>query len=468
MRLRYALVALALLAALPAPSAHAQDNWRYTRKITFPLTGADTVKIRPFLNAVSANGTLYVITSRSTDTLAVNALWKAAPGATQMTLVADFTGDPDVNSTRGVTTIGNDVLVSVNPRTAQVGGIYHYKNGDAAQRTVFNSAVGKAGYGTYPTALSGTASGYVYAVVTAQTSMRVYNFSDPAASNWGSWVGMTPFNRTEVAGHDGCALSQMRDIATIPGRDYTTNASVPFFSSRNTTANSAPETCTRIQGGIAAWTGGTAVAPGPTVGTGYASERLADPAGDLALSSYVASGITADRAGRVWVAGPDSVRRWVKYFDVAGTFAIEAGALPALNQGATGGAPFRAPNDVALSADEKMAYVIDRDARAVWVFQNGTTANEANEAPTGFLLDGASPNPVRGAATVRYRLAAATEVRLALYDALGREVALLASGVQPAGEASAPLDASRLAAGVYTVRLAAGGHVATRLLVVAQ
>ena len=70
--------------------------------------------------------------------------------------------------------------------------------------------------------------------------------------------------------------------------------------------------------------------------------------------------------------------------------------------------------------------------------------------------------------TVRYELPAAAPVRLAAYDVLGREVAVLASGEQAAGARQATLSGSALAPGLYVLRLEAGGLVATQKLTVTR
>ncbi|HIL58420.1 MAG TPA: T9SS type A sorting domain-containing protein, partial [Rhodothermales bacterium] len=59
-------------------------------------------------------------------------------------------------------------------------------------------------------------------------------------------------------------------------------------------------------------------------------------------------------------------------------------------------------------------------------------------------------------------------VRLAVYDLLGREVAVLAEGTRPAGAHTARFDSRALAAGAYLVRLDAGGQSATRRLTVVK
>jgi len=77
------------------------------------------------------------------------------------------------------------------------------------------------------------------------------------------------------------------------------------------------------------------------------------------------------------------------------------------------------------------------------------------------------PNPAGATATVRLTLAAAGDARVAVYDVLGREVAVLLDG--PAADAPAlRLDTRSLPAGVYVVRASADGAVATATLTVVR
>jgi hypothetical protein len=90
-------------------------------------------------------------------------------------------------------------------------------------------------------------------------------------------------------------------------------------------------------------------------------------------------------------------------------------------------------------------------------------AASAGAPPLRFALEGARPNPFRRATAVRFTLPALAEARLAVYDALGREVALLVDGPLEAGRHEAAFDpaGAGLPSGVYVVRLAAGTQVAT-------
>lgn len=75
-----------------------------------------------------------------------------------------------------------------------------------------------------------------------------------------------------------------------------------------------------------------------------------------------------------------------------------------------------------------------------------------------------SPNPFNATATIRFVLPEAGEVRLVLYDMLGREAATLLSATFAAGEHRVSLDGTNFATGLYFVRLVAGSHVATTKL----
>ncbi len=76
------------------------------------------------------------------------------------------------------------------------------------------------------------------------------------------------------------------------------------------------------------------------------------------------------------------------------------------------------------------------------------------------------PNPVRSRTTIRYQVEAPAQVRLAVYDLLGRMVAVLEDGHVEAGSHAATFDADALPSGTYLVRLTTGGAVHTKRLTV--
>jgi len=94
----------------------------------------------------------------------------------------------------------------------------------------------------------------------------------------------------------------------------------------------------------------------------------------------------------------------------------------------------------------------------------GGAATDVTEPASPAALVRASPNPSDGRVVIHYALAQPSAVKLGVYDLRGRLVAPLASAMRDAGPHSATWDGCdplgrRAAAGVYFVRLQAGGRV---------
>ncbi|MDP2359959.1 MAG: T9SS type A sorting domain-containing protein [bacterium] len=88
--------------------------------------------------------------------------------------------------------------------------------------------------------------------------------------------------------------------------------------------------------------------------------------------------------------------------------------------------------------------------------------------PTAYALSQNFPNPFNPTTTIRYALPEAADVRLVLFNALGQEVMVLASGSREAGFHEARLDGSGLASGVYVYRLEAGRFMDQKKLVLVK
>jgi hypothetical protein len=89
-----------------------------------------------------------------------------------------------------------------------------------------------------------------------------------------------------------------------------------------------------------------------------------------------------------------------------------------------------------------------------------------HRTPFTFDLDQNFPNPFNPNTLIRYQLPALSDVRLSVYDMLGREVAVLVEEKQPGGTHEVDFAATGLASGVYFYRLRAGIHVQTRRMIV--
>jgi hypothetical protein len=85
-----------------------------------------------------------------------------------------------------------------------------------------------------------------------------------------------------------------------------------------------------------------------------------------------------------------------------------------------------------------------------------------------FALAEPFPNPTGGTATISYSLDRRGPLTIAVYDVKGRRVAtLIDTGAHPAGPATVTLDATRLATGVYFVRMNSKlGSVSRKVMIV--
>ena len=80
-------------------------------------------------------------------------------------------------------------------------------------------------------------------------------------------------------------------------------------------------------------------------------------------------------------------------------------------------------------------------------------SDRARSATLRVHTGGNYPNPVQGTTTIDYALEETEFVRLAVYDALGREHAILHQGMQDAGSHQVVFDASGMRPGTYFYRI---------------
>jgi hypothetical protein len=92
-----------------------------------------------------------------------------------------------------------------------------------------------------------------------------------------------------------------------------------------------------------------------------------------------------------------------------------------------------------------------------------TGVDDAGAAiPTGTRLNQNYPNPFNPATVISGEWPAEGDVKLVVYDLIGREVATVIEGRFPAGRYQFPFDGSKLSSGTYLYRLIAGGIAETR------
>jgi hypothetical protein len=84
------------------------------------------------------------------------------------------------------------------------------------------------------------------------------------------------------------------------------------------------------------------------------------------------------------------------------------------------------------------------------------------------VLEPNYPNPFHGQTTISFVLPEPGPVRLAVYDALGRRVAVLVDEVRAAGRHEVGFDGHGLPGGLYLYRIQATGSSATGRMVVVK
>ena len=94
-----------------------------------------------------------------------------------------------------------------------------------------------------------------------------------------------------------------------------------------------------------------------------------------------------------------------------------------------------------------------------------TSLDETPVNNLNFSLEQNYPNPFNPSTVISYRLPETSFVTLKIYDALGREVAVLVNEQKPAGTYEVEFDASDLSSGIYFYKLQAGSFVQTRKMI---
>lgn len=98
-----------------------------------------------------------------------------------------------------------------------------------------------------------------------------------------------------------------------------------------------------------------------------------------------------------------------------------------------------------------------------------TDIQQITDLPATELTLMAMPNPTSGVTRIEFALTSAAPVHLAVYDLMGREVAVLSNGeTQPQGTFEATFDASTLAPGTYLYRLTTPSGSVSRALTVVR
>ena len=107
--------------------------------------------------------------------------------------------------------------------------------------------------------------------------------------------------------------------------------------------------------------------------------------------------------------------------------------------------------DISISSE---GFNVWEDSFSIQLLPIGIT-DEGGAIPVEYALGQNYPNPFNPTTTIKYALPTSGEVLLTVYDLLGKEVARIVNGQQPAGYHEVTWDASSVASGIYFYRLQA-------------
>jgi hypothetical protein len=189
--------------------------------------------------------------------------------------------------------------------------------------------------------------------------------------------------------------------------------------------------------------------------------------------------ITGPNGGEEWQRGASYFVTWEHNLESfvrlellrAGTF--DRLVIDSLRN--SGGYSWRIPADVPedsvytiriLALDDTTISDVSDQPFAIKITVSDVT--EEDGQPRTFALSQNYPNPFNPATEIRFAVPTAGQVRLAVYDLLGREVRLLVDEARNPGTYAVRFDARGLASGVYLYRLEAGSLTLVRKMVLLQ
>jgi len=430
-------------------------TYEYSQEIHFQTSDS---LANPYLVTVDSNGRLWVASSSATDSGAVNGLYIANPGDTSFTLFKKYEPTDSVRSVSGIASYNNDIFVVSRIASDEFYYPYsqmkYYPNGDLEMEQTF-SAPGDWDYGSWLSGLDATQDGYLFTGRSYMVTIVSYD-GRSTSDNLGQTVGASTSSEPGGDLTYPNVKDLIRDVAIDPAGDYSVTGA-PIYTSRNSSSEGDVMT-----GGIAVWRGGTQTSPG-----NFSASRVTDADGFLAWEFSAPYGITVQpETGYLFACGTDSSRRWVKGFDVSGSFAVQMDELPSSTSkdevtADPEGAAFQNPSDVTFSSDGNRAYVADEGTNTIFVFTKigtGVKENNSSNIPNQIELKQNYPNPFNPETNIAFKLPVKMKVKVAIYDVQGNVVDILVTRTLAQGEHNVTFNGEHLPSGIYFCRIVAGSH----------
>jgi hypothetical protein len=110
---------------------------------------------------------------------------------------------------------------------------------------------------------------------------------------------------------------------------------------------------------------------------------------------------------------------------------------------------------------EVIAGALAKAGEPGWVLTGSFLQGDLADLPSEFALMKNYPNPFNAQTVIDYQLPTTSDVKLEIYNLLGKKVATLVDGHQEAGYKSVTWDASEVSSGIYFYKLNAGEYTET-------
>ena len=110
-----------------------------------------------------------------------------------------------------------------------------------------------------------------------------------------------------------------------------------------------------------------------------------------------------------------------------------------------------------LPTDEDATHKNGKTRFSYSVKANITSVADDKPIPSEFALEQNYPNPFNPSTKIKYQIPVQSEVKLIVYDLLGRKVMVLVDKKQEPGSYEAEFDGSHLASGLYFYQLSSIG-----------
>jgi hypothetical protein len=125
-------------------------------------------------------------------------------------------------------------------------------------------------------------------------------------------------------------------------------------------------------------------------------------------------------------------------------------------------------NDLNNDGDDEFVLYRDDNIHIYHVGRISSAIDSGEPLCSSFSLHAAYPNPFNAQTIISYDLPKEADVRLEIYDLLGRRIATLAEGMQEAGSHQTVWDGSGVSSGIYFYRLKAGDYTDIKKMTLLQ